>query len=679
MSLPEVALDDVRFQELVNQCRARVAKQCHEWTEVNVSDPGITLIELFAWMTDMLCYRINRLPEKLHVALLSLLDVHLQPPRAAASDLRFELEGPPASPVRIPARTTEVATRRTPGQQSVVFQTTIDFTIAPAHPQACLLRRGQETIDVRISAGHALPAGDERYAFSRPPLPGDCILVGFRRPLDRLLVRVDVECERARGVGVNPLRPPLTWEASVPLDRAPDTSLPAQAWSQATVLGDSTDGFNKGKGSIELELPARTGSQQIGGHLLYWLRCSVVKSHSDPRYRPPEILSLTAVPVGATLPAEHCQRVQAESLGRSDGTPGQSFTLLHAPILPPIDGERLEVRDPKTGRWAQWQRTDTFADSEAHDRHYLLDETAGEIELGPTVRRADGTFRNYGAIPAPGSELRFSAYRHGGGSVGNVAAETLTHLRKPIPRVRSVTNPQAAGGGADGESLALAGERTAIELRTRHRAVTREDFERLCVVADSRVARARCVPAQAGQATHVHILPHVDAPVRRLSLRELAPDEQLLGQVARFLDVRRLVGTSIVVAPARFRAIRAVVHVVAGPATDVEDLQRCILQALYEYLHPLVGGAGTAAQGAAQGGWQFGRPLGKGELYPIVRAVDGVREVKLLRLFEEDLTKGETISGELLGDLELAQNEVIASGSHRVRVEVPRDVKVDSP
>jgi len=162
MSLPEVALDDVRFQQLVNQCRARVAKQCHEWTEVNVSDPGITLIELFAWMTDMLCYRINRLPEKLHVALLSLLDVHLQPPRAAVSDLRFELEGPPASPVRIPARATEVATRRTPGQQSVVFQTTVDFTIAPAHPQACLLRRGQETIDVRISAGYALPAGDER-------------------------------------------------------------------------------------------------------------------------------------------------------------------------------------------------------------------------------------------------------------------------------------------------------------------------------------------------------------------------------------------------------------------------------------------------------------------------------------------------------------------------------------
>ena len=55
-----------------------------EWTEHNVSDPGITLIELFAWMTDMLIYRLNRVPDKLHVALLELLGDPAPGPTAAA-------------------------------------------------------------------------------------------------------------------------------------------------------------------------------------------------------------------------------------------------------------------------------------------------------------------------------------------------------------------------------------------------------------------------------------------------------------------------------------------------------------------------------------------------------------------------------------------------------------------
>ena len=54
MRLPEIELDDRRFQDLVSEARLKINRACPEWTEHNVSDPGITLIELFAWMTDML-------------------------------------------------------------------------------------------------------------------------------------------------------------------------------------------------------------------------------------------------------------------------------------------------------------------------------------------------------------------------------------------------------------------------------------------------------------------------------------------------------------------------------------------------------------------------------------------------------------------------------------------------
>ena len=82
MRLPAIELDDRRFQDLVSEARLRINRACPEWTEHNVSDPGITLIELFAWMTEMTIYRLNRVPDKLHVALLDLLGIRLDGLRA---------------------------------------------------------------------------------------------------------------------------------------------------------------------------------------------------------------------------------------------------------------------------------------------------------------------------------------------------------------------------------------------------------------------------------------------------------------------------------------------------------------------------------------------------------------------------------------------------------------------
>jgi len=103
VKLPDVTLDDRGFQELVNEARLRIAQRCPEWTEHNVSDPGITLIELFAWMTEMTIYRLNRVREKLHVALLDLLAIRRESPTAATTDLTFRLSSPATEPVPIPA------------------------------------------------------------------------------------------------------------------------------------------------------------------------------------------------------------------------------------------------------------------------------------------------------------------------------------------------------------------------------------------------------------------------------------------------------------------------------------------------------------------------------------------------------------------------------------------------
>jgi predicted phage baseplate assembly protein len=578
MTLPEISLDDRRFQDLVNEARLRITQSCPEWTEHNVSDPGITLVELFAWMTEMLIYRVNRIPDKLHVALLELLGIDLEPPTAATTDIRFRLAAPPEEAVLIPGGETEVGTLRTASEESIVFQTTHDFEIPPARPNAYALEKDGQVKQVGVASGTARPKGEDQRPFATPPQVGDALYLGFEDSLARLLLQLDVDCSQARGAGVDPEDPPLRWEAS--------SSDDPSGWAEAEVLDDRTGGFNYGSGTIELQLPPRHSIASIGGRRAYWLRCRLAETTrsggtATPYQQPPEIYSLTAAPIGALIPAAHAVTEEGEILGESDGTPGQSFATRHAPVLAPAEGEALEIRLPEASDWQRWERVESFVDSGPGDGHYLLDPAHGEVQLGPAVRAAEGGWRQYGAVPAKGSALRFSRYRHGGGRSGNLAAGTLTTLKSAIPGVASVTNPLPALGGVDAETLASARQRAAMELHTRHRAVTAQDFEFLAGEASQRVARAFCVPPENGGPIRVHLLPRVEPADRRLEPYELVPDVPLFEEVAAYLDERRLVGTHVEVRAPRYRGVSVVANVVCSDYADPARIEQEVTDALY--------------------------------------------------------------------------------------------------
>src|SRR3990172_9528724 len=125
MALPVPNLDDRRFQDLVDDAKRLVQHRCPEWTVHNVSDPGVTLIEAFAWMTDQLLYRLNRVPDRNYIKFLELIGVHLFPPAAARVPVTFWLSAPQPDTMIIPTGT-EVATPRTDTQEAIVFSTTED-------------------------------------------------------------------------------------------------------------------------------------------------------------------------------------------------------------------------------------------------------------------------------------------------------------------------------------------------------------------------------------------------------------------------------------------------------------------------------------------------------------------------------------------------------------------------
>jgi len=82
-------LDNRTYDDLVEEALALVPTLSPEWTNFNASDPGITLVELFAYLTEILIYRLNRVTDENTAKFLKLLNGPDVPP--PAGDLREQI------------------------------------------------------------------------------------------------------------------------------------------------------------------------------------------------------------------------------------------------------------------------------------------------------------------------------------------------------------------------------------------------------------------------------------------------------------------------------------------------------------------------------------------------------------------------------------------------------------
>lgn len=73
MPLPLPNLDDRSYADLVAEAVAQIPVEAPEWTDHNPADTGIVLIELLAWLTEMVLYRVNQIPDTNQAAFLTLL------------------------------------------------------------------------------------------------------------------------------------------------------------------------------------------------------------------------------------------------------------------------------------------------------------------------------------------------------------------------------------------------------------------------------------------------------------------------------------------------------------------------------------------------------------------------------------------------------------------------------
>ena len=114
-----------------------------------------------------------------------------------------------------------------------------------------------------------------------------------------------------------------------------------------------------------------------------FLRARIVEADpGQPSYTSsPLIHGMSASTVGGTTDAVHAELVPNEPVGSSDGTPGQRFRTLRAPVL--AGGGPVVLESTSEEGWEEWTEVTEFADSGSDDRHYAFDPVHGEIMSVP--------------------------------------------------------------------------------------------------------------------------------------------------------------------------------------------------------------------------------------------------------------------------------------------------------
>lgn len=635
MTLPAPNLDDLRFQsDLVDEARKRIIHYCPEWTEYNLSDPGITLIELFSWMTEMMLYRLNRVPERNYIKFLDMLGFQLTPARSAEADITFWLS---ALLPLAPDDETEVIVPSGTEVQSddqndpVVFTTAKELVIVP--PILCHLRT-----EDNFSSNLLSRLGMEIfYPFNKTkPRTGDTFYIGFddKNNLSGHVLRLEFTCEPTEAVGIRREDPPWVWEC-----------LTSEGWEEVKPSTyenekDTTGGLNNENGALTLYLPLSFSSQVLHGLQGFWVRCRIEQRDSKQGMftESPRVTGLEVYAVGAQVPAINAQLTENEMIGESSGEPGQHFTVLNSPILTLGEDEHVEVEELVNGEamFVPWQEVDDFANSTKFDRHFVLETASGTIQFGPSVRQSDGTVLQYGKIPENGFRIQMNRYRYGGGVKGNLPEHKINVMNTSLAYISRADNLFRATGGRDQEKLEELIYRAQRELQAQRRAVTAEDFEQFTLKSSRSVARVCCLPPEqagnqevAGGIVNILVVPDAHEALEDGNLKALHLTDDLKTKIRKYLDQYRLLTATLNIDEPTYFGIKVNVKIVPYEFAKEADVITEVDTALRRFLSPLdqVGDNPMPDTEGKGKGWPFGRSVFVAEIISLIQKIPTVKYV----------------------------------------------------
>lgn len=679
------AIEPRSYQDLVDEALARIPVHNPEWTNFNRSDPGVTLLELFAFLTDALGYRANQIPERNRVKFLSLLQVPRAPASSATGILEIRNERGRLTTLTlepgVEARAGAVSFRTTQGLDVVPVEAlvvvkqrlpnppaelrdyyrqlyaslrgqppTLDdvmlYQTAPVNPLDPSGTALQSTVDNAIWIALLLrstdPLGDEVRDQARNSLAGATLNVGI----------VPVIEGGTAQVGPSGLpdgtEPTLTFQLPQP---PPDGLLPvddtARRAAYRTLSARAQTNVLLEPGVVQVSLPEDPAAFGLWENLdaLEAGAADFPPSLEDSRHADRLLTWIkVAAPAGTeasvlwaginAVTISQRARVAGEPLPDGTGEPDQSAQLAHADVLP--ETVTLEVIPP-FGPPERWDLIDDLlaADSEvevADPRRPPGRPPGASTRRNPSVFALDpatGAIRFGDGIRGrrPPAQARLRAdYEYGTGALGNVGAGAVD-TAPTLAAAFKVTNPIPTWGGADAEPVAQTERQAAQFLQHRDRLVTVADFESIVIRTPGvDVGRVEVLPT---------FNPEVDPPVEtpgavtvlvlpRTDVRHPAapePDRLFLNTICRYLGPRRLVTTEVFLRGPAYLDLWIAIGVDVEAGRSLAVTYDAVQTAVTTFLAPL------DPTGGQPNGWPLGKPVHRLELAAVASRVPGVRLV----------------------------------------------------
>lgn len=695
MPLEIPTLDNRKYQDLLDEALARIPVHNPEWTNFNKSDPGVTLIEVFAFLTESLLYRANQIPERNRRKFLSLLGIPLQPATSAQGIVAFANERGPLETLTL-NRDLEVRAGQVP------FRTTMGLDLLPVEGKLYYKRSIQDPPAKLVSyynqlyssytGGPSRPTtmqlyetvpftgqGAEGLDLGQQTVDGSLWIALLARPRENVEdARKAIE-GRVLSLGVVPVREPqqhnltptgrpgaegsslLRYEVPVggvlpansservanykTLDASPGADVLAQPGivqielppAEELVLWSNLDPLEAGVGDFPPALEDTRESER----LITWLR---VRATAGVRAK------LLWAGINATQVTQRA-RIANELLPEGTGEPDQAVKLSRTPVIPA--SVRVTVTN-LDGVPEEWQEIDDMLSAGPEVPVTDLRQPPGSPPLPPrpsnvfTVNAESGEVRFgdglRGKRPPLGARIRAS-YDFGVGRSGNVGARAI-NSSPALPSGITVTNPVRTWGGAEAETVREGEKQISRYLQHRDRLVTAADFKTIASRTPGvDIGRLEVLPA-----FHPELSPNQpgDAPgaVTLMAIPRYEPfqpdpsgPDLFLDAICTYLDPRRLVTTEVFLRRPRYKPVWVSVGISVVPGVSIALVREEVKKELLRYLSPLpdpqlAASDATPQQGLAYSGWPLGKKVVDRELLAVASRVRGVMMVNDLILSE---------------------------------------------
>ncbi|MCB0261492.1 MAG: putative baseplate assembly protein [Calditrichaeota bacterium] len=626
MALPLPNLDDTTFQELFESARSLIPLYAPEWTDYNLHDPGITLIELFAWLTEMQIYRLNRITDANRKAFLKLIG--------------FDVKGIQPAKIEIVLKKVTENVWISAGQQlkpigieTIVFETEEDFYLTRSSLESIITQLKSTVID--HNTANSTP-GVYFAPFTEHQQRDAAMVLGFSRKfavsetvhITFILYEMDLPAPGQFGEVQPEVTPSVTliWDYLNANGR----------WVPLNITNDTTLQLTK-SGRIHFQAPSNPGKNTAG---LYPIRCRVIAGEYEIVPRIDQILM-------NVLPAVQRESIINETLGSGSGEPDQIFKLKHLPVTMEHAGDVHIAVKNATGEWESWLQVDNFEKSAPEDRHYILDSQTGEVSFGNGLN---------GFIP-PTGRIISADYQTSLGKVGNLPAGFSWSVEQ-----NNLTgeNLRAAWGGKAAEKIEDAEKRARKDFNTSHRAVTSSDYEQLAKSTPGlRVSRAKALPNYHPKLPHINLpgsVTVVMVPFTRENDTTPAPGNGFLKTVQQHLERHRLVTSDLHVIGPQYVKISVKCTICLKKGSSKALTTQRVKEALRMFLNPMPPG------GPLKEGWPFGRSIYPSEIYQQIDKVKGVDYVYGIELIAEGSYRP------VNGNIQIPAIALVYSGTHTVEV-----------